>query len=364
MHHSSSSSSGGDRPLRPALQVSFEQPPRLQGKPARERHEYWGACKLLQQGSLVALWSEARAGPRDPDIVFATISNRSVDLLAGVDRRGVPLQGTAASEPSVGIRWGDLRAGRLPWAGAASCAAASRVADCAQPIASCPPPPRSLCDLRQLQQFVELWQARGRGEVVLLQASASYFAVAPILRALQAGCRMGALERYVLARQGAQQGGWGDISPPAYTQEPGAGTFDLWQPLVSRERVEQLPLAERDRCAGMQPRPPAALLAAWGQARRRRMLAVDIRCRCPFTRCLPAPAAPAPATAPQAAGGAVGGGPGPTGRLPPGRPHGRHHAGRGAGARRGRLPDARAGAGAGPAWHRWAPAPCLATSPA
>jgi hypothetical protein len=119
---------------------------------------------------------------------------------------------------------------------------------------------------------MELWQARGRGrgEVVLLQASASYFAVAPILRALQAGCRMGALERYVLARQQGQvqQGRWGDISPPAYTQEPGVGRFDLWQPLVSRERVEQLPLAERDRCAGLQPRllqrccQPAANLGA------------------------------------------------------------------------------------------------------
>jgi hypothetical protein len=95
-----------------------------------------------------------------------------------------------------------------------------------------------------------MWAARGRarrGEVLLLQASSSYFAVAPILRALQAGPRLGALDRYLLPLAPGQAAP--DVGPPAYMSAPGAGTWDLWAPLVCEEKVAGLAEEERRRWA-------------------------------------------------------------------------------------------------------------------
>lgn len=111
-----------------------------------------------------------------------------------------------------------------------------------------PPVCCSLCDNAQLPQLFQMWAAPGRGtrrEMLLLQASSSYFAVAPILRALQAGPRMGALDRYLLHTEPGQP--LPVVAPPAYMAAPGAGTWDLWTPLVCKDKVAVLAEGERAR---------------------------------------------------------------------------------------------------------------------
>ncbi len=128
---------------------------------------------------------------------------------------------------------------------------------------SCTPPCLcrcSLCNPSQLQDFLQLWPvgpaaAGPAGEVAMLQASANYFAVEPILRALQGGCRMGALARYVLRAPGPAGGQRvPGIRLPAYLQPGGVQEvrFDLWTPLCSSDRVAGLPAEERGRCVGEQ----------------------------------------------------------------------------------------------------------------
>jgi hypothetical protein len=90
-------------PVCTTAQVSFDQLPRLAGKASSERQAYWRASKMLPHGALVALWSEARGGPDNPDIIFATITERRPEQLAAEDRRGAAA-GTAAASPVIGIR--------------------------------------------------------------------------------------------------------------------------------------------------------------------------------------------------------------------------------------------------------------------
>ncbi len=111
-----------------------------------------------------------------------------------------------------------------------------------------PPSRCSLCDNAQLPQLFQMWAAHGKGtrrEVLLLQVSASYFAVAPVLRALQAGPRLGALDRYLLHTEPGQP--LPVVAPPVYMAAPGAGTWDLWGPLVCEDKVAGLQEGERVR---------------------------------------------------------------------------------------------------------------------
>jgi hypothetical protein len=94
--------------------VSFAEPPGLQGRPTRNKLDFWKNSKQLEHGSLIALWQEpnapqvsaqlaarrARLGAAaglggegaaaavNPHIIFATVVDRDARKLAGIHVAG------------------------------------------------------------------------------------------------------------------------------------------------------------------------------------------------------------------------------------------------------------------------------------
>lgn len=121
-------------------------------------------------------------------------------------------------------------------------------------------------DKQQILPLIKLQAAGGVGgsphavnEVILLQASASYFAIEPILRSLTACTTLGAVEKYIVDSSPAHVGVTGEegsqvvVAPPSYLDNEGYGgaaaavRFDLWTPLRSQDKVGKLPEAEKQR---------------------------------------------------------------------------------------------------------------------
>jgi hypothetical protein len=116
--------------------------------------DFWKNSKQLGHGTLIALWHEPRTAD-DPQIIFATVSDRDARKLAG--QFSEPSSGPNGSSSTVrsklGITLQDPRGTELL---VQACVGEGQLAS----------------------------RSAGR-EVVLLQASGSFFAVEPMLRALQ-----------------------------------------------------------------------------------------------------------------------------------------------------------------------------------
>lgn len=116
--------------------------------------DFWKNTKQLGHGTLIALWQEPRSA-ENPQIIFATVSDRDARKLAG--QFSEPVQsGSSSSSPvrcKLGITLQDARGMELL---VQACVGEGQLAS----------------------------SSEGR-EVVLLQASGSFFAVAPMLKALQ-----------------------------------------------------------------------------------------------------------------------------------------------------------------------------------
>jgi hypothetical protein len=145
--------------------------------------DFWKDSKQLGHGTLIALWHEPRSAD-DPQIIFATVSDRDARKLAGLfsDPGASPNSNSSSSGNSGGRR-----------------------TRCKLGI--------SLQDPRGTELLVQACVGEGQlalraghasREVVLLQASGSFFAVAPMLRSLQ-GLATLPFSQYLvpaLARQG------------------------------------------------------------------------------------------------------------------------------------------------------------------
>ena len=150
--------------------VEFDQPGGGTKKRTMAQLEaMWGASRHLQRGALVCVWMPPRAGATAPRLVFATVAERSL----GRAQDGLLLHSNARA-----------RVGIAP-CGPAFCAPLVELAALADAPA-------------------------GASECLLLEASGSFFAYEPILRALQ-HMQAGDLpfQRYLMP-------------PPATQQPPGA----------------------------------------------------------------------------------------------------------------------------------------------
>ncbi|KAL3153759.1 hypothetical protein ABBQ32_013348 [Trebouxia sp. C0010 RCD-2024] len=144
-------------------EVAFDDLPCNSNKTRSQKHEYWDRSRRLQHGTLVALWwetpvtdtgsADTNQTAREPCITFAVISVRDPDQLAP---KGEPMQ-----RPSIGIRL---------------CQGCG-----------------SRDDILRASLGGEL-----PGKAIMLQASGSFFAYEPILKALQSNHSM-PLAHYIAA---------------------------------------------------------------------------------------------------------------------------------------------------------------------
>jgi hypothetical protein len=139
--------------------------------------DFWKNSKQLGHGTLIALWYEPRSAD-DPQIIFATVSDRDACKLAGQfsDQTAGP-----GSSNSSGVR-------------------------CKLGV--------TLQDARGTELLVQaclgegqLASRSGGHEVVLLQASGSFFAVAPMLKALQ-GLMVLPFSQYLVPALAQPEGEW------------------------------------------------------------------------------------------------------------------------------------------------------------
>lgn len=72
------------------MQVSFDVPDFLQGKPRREQEQWWASSKRLSHGTLVALWYEPDGPQAPPKLVMGTVAGRDPKQLAPAEPGSMP----------------------------------------------------------------------------------------------------------------------------------------------------------------------------------------------------------------------------------------------------------------------------------
>lgn len=110
-------------------------------------------------------------------------------------------------------------------------------------IDGCHPAPRRLVDTRQLLPLLRQ-QDGGGCELLLIQASASYFAAEPVLKALKEKTSLGVVEKYIVPPPEGEE--MPHLELPRYLDSPEV-RFDLWTPLHSEQKTKELTGEERRR---------------------------------------------------------------------------------------------------------------------
>ncbi|GBF88382.1 hypothetical protein Rsub_01094 [Raphidocelis subcapitata] len=206
-----------------SLPVSFDVPRRLQRSDRSERLRWWDRTRQLGHGALVALWIEGRgargAPPPQPALLFGVVCQRDVQQLAPAGN----------GRPRLGIML------------------------CGDPF-----------DERLLDACMGA-QLGGGSEVILLQASASFFAYEPILKArarrpaqrctaLQSSAPIPLAHALLPGADGDAASARQRVEPPAFAAEPGT-LYDL-SPVLDGDRSQGLTEAQLASLRAFDPARP------------------------------------------------------------------------------------------------------------